>query len=160
MTVRRYHWTSILSPSRSSRALSYICGITNVYAWIATTAGTVIIIPQVLLAVVVAFNPDYTPEPYQIFLVYLGFNVLCCIHNIFTLKKTLFLYDVACMLVSIAMTRTNASSPAQSILVLRRHDNLPRSLSNETERFFRLDTVRKRVRLAKRRQLSDWNNLS
>lgn len=77
---------------------SYICGTLNVYAWIATTAGIAIIVPQVILAIVIANDATYVPKTWHYFLLYQIVNILICVHNIFTLKKTLRLYDIACML--------------------------------------------------------------
>lgn len=75
---------------------SYLCGTLNVYSWIATTAGIAIIVPQVVLAMVIAHNPSYVPQTWHYFLIYQIVNILVCLHNVFTLKKTLRLYDVAC----------------------------------------------------------------
>lgn len=75
---------------------SYVCGTLNVYAWIATTAGIAIIVPQVVLAMVIFYDDTYVPKTWHYFLLYQVVNILVCVHNIFTLKKTLRLYDVAC----------------------------------------------------------------
>jgi choline transport protein len=69
-----------------------------VYAWIATSAGIAIIVPQVVLAIVIFNDPNYAPQPWHYFLLYQIVNILVCLHNIFTLKKTLRLYDIACEL--------------------------------------------------------------
>ena len=75
---------------------SYACGITNVYAWIATTAGIAIIIPQVILGMVIFHQPDYGPQTWHYFVVYQAVNLLVCVHNIFTLKKSMWVNDISC----------------------------------------------------------------
>lgn len=79
---------------------SYVCGFTNVYAWIAGTCGVAIIISEGLLAMAIFYHSDYVPHVWHYFLVFQALNILCCIHNIFTLKRTLWLYDVACELLN------------------------------------------------------------
>ena len=51
---------------------------------------------QSILAMAIHFNPDYAPEAWHYFLVFLCLNLVMCLHNIFTLKKTMWIYDVAC----------------------------------------------------------------
>ncbi|RVX72561.1 hypothetical protein B0A52_03751 [Exophiala mesophila] len=114
----QYHWTSILTPARPARILSYACGVTNVYAWISTTAGIAIIIAQVILGMVIFYQPDYVPETWHYFLVYQVFNLLVCIHNIFTLKKTMWVNDVSFVVTltgffTIIVTCLVRSSPKQ-----------------------------------------------
>ncbi|KIW91014.1 uncharacterized protein Z519_07908 [Cladophialophora bantiana CBS 173.52] len=100
----QYHWTSVLAPPKASRILSYACGITNVYAWIATTAGIAIIVPQVILAMVIHYQPDYVPQTWHYFLLYQAVNFVVCAHNIFTLKKTMWINDVSCKYIVITLT--------------------------------------------------------
>jgi len=115
----QYHWTSVLAPPKSCRILSYACGLINAYAWIATTAGIAIIVPQVVLAVVISYHPDYVPQTWHYFLVFQAVNILVCLHNVFTVKKTIWINDIAFVLsltgfVSIIATCTARASTKQN----------------------------------------------
>ncbi|PTB42508.1 hypothetical protein M441DRAFT_68032 [Trichoderma asperellum CBS 433.97] len=94
----QYHWTSILSPDKCSRILSYACGFANIFAWIAGTSGVAILTTQAILAMVIFHQPDYVPEDWHYFLVFQGVNILACIHNIFTFKRTLWINDASFVL--------------------------------------------------------------
>lgn len=45
---------------------------------------------------VIFYQPDYVPQPWHYFILYQGFNFLVCAHNIFTLKKSMWVNDVSC----------------------------------------------------------------
>jgi choline transport protein len=75
---------------------SYICGFVNIFAWIASTSGVAILTAQGILAMVIFYQPDYVPESWHYFLVFQAVNMLVCIHNVFTFKRTLWLNDAAC----------------------------------------------------------------
>lgn len=89
---------------------SYTCGITNVYAWIAGTSGVAILIAQALLAIVIYFQPGYVPEKWHYFLVFQAINALVCGHNIFTLKKTIWVNDVSCAFDGINYVRKHSDA--------------------------------------------------
>ncbi|OAP54485.1 hypothetical protein AYL99_10933 [Fonsecaea erecta] len=91
----QYHWTSILAPQKASRFLSYACGIINAYAWVATTAGITIIVPQVILAMVNHYQNDYVAHTWHYFLLYQAVNFAVCMHNIFSLKRAMWLNDMS-----------------------------------------------------------------
>ncbi|KAG2420476.1 hypothetical protein HFD88_000088 [Aspergillus terreus] len=91
----QYHWCSILSPKAWSRGLSYSCGVANVFAWIAICTGIAIIPAQLILGVVVFWNPDYVPQPWHYFLIYQAINGLVLIYNILLLKRSLWVHDVS-----------------------------------------------------------------
>ncbi|KAH7386800.1 amino acid/polyamine transporter I [Phaeosphaeria sp. MPI-PUGE-AT-0046c] len=90
----QYHWTSILAPKKWSRELSYCCGVTNVFAWIALCAGIAIIVPQQALGMAVYWNKDYTQQPWHIFLLYQASNLLVLVYNIYLLKRSMWIHDV------------------------------------------------------------------
>ncbi|KAJ4984182.1 choline transport [Stagonosporopsis vannaccii] len=97
----QYHWVSILAPQKWSRALSYLCGATNVFSWIAICAGIAIIAPQLCLGLAVAWNSTYAPQPWHAFLVYQAANVLVLLYNMYLLRRTMWVHDLA-FFVSIA----------------------------------------------------------
>ncbi|KAH6632978.1 amino acid/polyamine transporter I [Boeremia exigua] len=97
----QYHWVSILAPEKWSRGLSYWCGATNVFSWIAICAGIAIIIPQLCLGMAIFWNPTYVPQTWHAFLVYQAANVLVLVYNIYLLRRTMWVHDLA-FFVSIA----------------------------------------------------------
>ncbi|KAL1583194.1 hypothetical protein WHR41_07921 [Cladosporium halotolerans] len=89
----QYYWTAILAPRPFAKALSYTCGLINVFAWIALAAGVGVIIPQILLAIVVHYDTTYAPQAWHIFLIYQGASACCLLHNIFTLRSTMWIFN-------------------------------------------------------------------
>ncbi|KAJ5174067.1 uncharacterized protein N7500_001998 [Penicillium coprophilum] len=91
----QYHWTSILAPKSMNRALSYCCGMTNVFSWIAICTGIAIIPAQLIVGIALFYNPDYTPQAWHYFLIYQAINGLVLLYNITLLKRSLWIHDVA-----------------------------------------------------------------
>lgn len=75
---------------------SYACGMINIFAWASLSAGVAIILPQQLLALVITHNPSYEVEPWHVFLMYQFVCVVCLLHNIFSLRRTMWLFEVIC----------------------------------------------------------------
>lgn len=75
---------------------SYCCGATNVFSWIAICAGIAIIVPQLCLGMAVFWNPTYVPQAWHAFLVYQAINVLVLTYNIYLLRRTMWVHDLAC----------------------------------------------------------------
>lgn len=110
----QYHWTSILAPRSTNRALvsafvliggartdkvifqSYCCGVTNVFSWIAICTGIAIIPAQLIVGIVLFYNPDYTPHAWHYFLIYQAINGSVLLYNVILLKRSLWIYDIAC----------------------------------------------------------------
>lgn len=82
---------------------SYICGATNVYAWIAGTSGVAILLARGFFAAAIFYDPEYTPKTWHYFLVFQAVNLLSCLHNIFTLRRTLWINDMACKCVHLVL---------------------------------------------------------
>jgi hypothetical protein len=76
---------------------SYCCGATNVFSWIAICAGIAIIVPQLCLGMAIFWNPTYVPQAWHAFLVYQAANVLVLVYNIYLLRRTMWVHDLACM---------------------------------------------------------------
>ncbi|KAF2819849.1 amino acid transporter [Ophiobolus disseminans] len=120
----QYHWTSILAPKAWSRGLSYCCGATNVFAWIAICAGVAIIVPQLTVGLVISTNASYVPETWHVFLMYQAANLVVLVYNIYLLKRTMWIHDVGLVmsitsLLAILITSLARSShdfqPAQAV---------------------------------------------
>ncbi|CAG7949885.1 unnamed protein product [Penicillium nalgiovense] len=91
----QYHWTSILAPKSMTRALSYFCGMTNGFSWIAICTGIAIIPAQLIVGIALFYNPTFTPQAWHYFLIYQTINGLVLLYNITLLKRSLWIHDVA-----------------------------------------------------------------
>ncbi|KAH5014016.1 hypothetical protein HBI63_207100 [Parastagonospora nodorum] len=72
---------------------SYSCGMINMFSWVAITSGVAIIFPQGLLAIVTHYNSMYQLQAWHVFLVYQGVNILCLLHNVFTINRTMWVFN-------------------------------------------------------------------
>jgi len=68
----------------------------NIFSWIAITAGVAVIAPQLLLALVIHYHPTYTLASWHVFLIYQLVSVLCLLHNIFTIRRTMWFFNAFC----------------------------------------------------------------
>jgi choline transport protein len=75
---------------------SYICGATNVFAWIAICSGIAIIAPQLILGMAGFWYPGYVRQPWHAFLVYQAANLVVLGWNVYVLKRAMWVHDVAC----------------------------------------------------------------
>ncbi|ETN44498.1 uncharacterized protein HMPREF1541_10168 [Cyphellophora europaea CBS 101466] len=82
----QYHWTYIVAPKSVNRGASYAAGLINIFAWQAIAASICVIIPQLVLGMAVYWNPTFTPQNYQSFLIYQATNLLVLGYNIGVLR--------------------------------------------------------------------------
>ncbi|KAJ5812493.1 hypothetical protein N7474_008794 [Penicillium riverlandense] len=97
----QYHWTSILSPKRYSRVLSYCCGTINIFSWISTSAGVTILPAQFIVSMAIYNYPGYEPRTWHYFLIYQATNIIVLLYNVFAIRRTSWLHDI-CFFVSIS----------------------------------------------------------
>ncbi|KAJ5087911.1 hypothetical protein N7456_011527 [Penicillium angulare] len=90
----QYHWTSILSPKKYSRILSYCCGAINIFSWISTSAGVTILPAQFIISMVIYTHPDYEPQTWHYFLIFQATNIIVLLYNIFAIRRTSWVHDV------------------------------------------------------------------
>ncbi|CAG7952332.1 unnamed protein product [Penicillium salamii] len=112
----QYHWTSILAPKSINRSLSYCCGITNMFSWIAICTGIAIIPAQLITGIAIFYNPAYVPQAWHSFLIYQAINGLVLLYNITLLKRSLWIHDLSFVVtiasfVVIVITCVARSSP-------------------------------------------------
>ncbi|EMD68569.1 hypothetical protein COCSADRAFT_178367 [Bipolaris sorokiniana ND90Pr] len=110
----QYHWTAVVAPKWCARATSYACGMINIFAWGALSAGVAIILPQQLLALVITYNPSYEVERWHVFLIYQSVCVMCLLHNIFSLRRTMWLFEVIFALSLAAFIAATVTSLARA----------------------------------------------
>ncbi|CAG8918033.1 unnamed protein product [Penicillium salamii] len=90
----QYHWTSILSPAKCSRVLSYCCGAINIFSWISISAGVTILPAEFIISMVVYNDPTYNSRTWHAFLIYQTANIAVLLYNIFAMKRTSWIHDV------------------------------------------------------------------
>ncbi|KAJ5342271.1 hypothetical protein N7541_011395 [Penicillium brevicompactum] len=90
----QYHWTSILSPAKCSRVLSYCCGAVNIFSWIAISAGVAILPAQFIISMIIYNDPTYESRTWHSFLIYQSANIVVLLYNIFAMKRTSWIHDV------------------------------------------------------------------
>ncbi|PWY89087.1 choline transporter [Aspergillus heteromorphus CBS 117.55] len=110
----QYHFTSILAPSRWSRALSYSSGMAAVFAWITLGASIALAATEALMAVVIRWHPSYVAESWHYFLVYQLMNAIMVTYNIFLTNKTLWVYNMAFVLSIATFLAIIIACPARS----------------------------------------------
>ena len=79
----QYHWVAVISWKSWVAVLSYITGWINVAGWIALTASGGLLGSQFVIGIIALYNPNYVPERWQQFLVYIGYNMVAFIINAF-----------------------------------------------------------------------------
>ena len=77
----------MVAPHRHRAAIAFVTGWLSVFAWLFTTASACIFCAQVTLNIATLFHADYTPTPWQTYLVYVGFVVACTLITIFLPKQ-------------------------------------------------------------------------
>ncbi|KAJ5811900.1 hypothetical protein N7474_008201, partial [Penicillium riverlandense] len=90
----QYHWTSILSPKKCSRILSYCCGAINIFSWISISAGVTILPAQFFISMAIYNNSGYEPQTWHYFLIFQATNIIIMLYNIFALRRTTWVHDL------------------------------------------------------------------
>ncbi|KAF2740743.1 GABA permease gaba [Polyplosphaeria fusca] len=79
----QYHWVAVISWKRWVPLLSWITGWINVSGWIALVASGGLLGSQLIVGVISLFNPNYSPERWHQFLIYIGYNMAAFLINAF-----------------------------------------------------------------------------
>jgi amino acid permease (GABA permease) len=79
----QYHWVAVISWKRWVPLLSWITGWINVSGWIALVASGGLLGSQLIVGVISLYKPDYTPERWHQFLIYIAYNVIAFVINAF-----------------------------------------------------------------------------
>lgn len=92
----QYHFTSILTPQKWSRVLSYTCGLFTIMSWIGIGATVTLIPAQQIFGLVSVYIPTYVPHTWHIFLVYEAIGLMILLFNIFALKRAPWIHNIGC----------------------------------------------------------------
>ena len=66
-----YHWASVTAGKKYGRIVSFYAGWWNALAWIFGTANTALFAAETVIAMYTIYHPDYSPQRWQIFIVFL-----------------------------------------------------------------------------------------
>ncbi|KAF2799692.1 amino acid permease [Melanomma pulvis-pyrius CBS 109.77] len=79
----QYHWVAVIAWKKWVPLLSWITGWINVSGWIALVASGGLLGSQLIVGVISLYNPNYVPERWHQFLIYIGYNVAAFVVNAF-----------------------------------------------------------------------------
>jgi len=82
----QYHWVAILSSGSWHRwmpILSWVTGWINVFGWMALVATGGLLGSQLTIGIIALYISDYTPQPWQQFLIYLAYVAVAALLNAF-----------------------------------------------------------------------------
>lgn len=112
----QYHWAAIISPKKWSRGISWITGWINVSGWIALTATGGLLGSQLVIGVISLYHPNFDPQRWQQFLIYIGYTLAAFFINAFLTRllpiitQTAFIWSVVGFAV-ISITVLACASP-------------------------------------------------
>lgn len=158
----QYHFTSILASKRWSKALSYTSGIAALFAWITLGASIALSTTNVLMAIVIRWQPEYETKSWHYFLVYQLLNGIMVAYNIFLTNKTLWIYNLGCKCipsftgeVNLTLTMTNpiCYSPPLHLNLPCPHHHLSIPFRSARQLVSYLGAIRQRIRRLARRHL-------
>ncbi|EIN09297.1 hypothetical protein PUNSTDRAFT_120583 [Punctularia strigosozonata HHB-11173 SS5] len=78
-----YHYASVTPGPRYGRINGFFAGIINLFAWLFGIASSVIINSTLVLEIYRLHHPEFTIEPWHIFVTFLIFNTSVCLFVIF-----------------------------------------------------------------------------
>ena len=79
----QYHWVAMISWKKWVPLLSWITGWINVSGWIALVASGGLLGSQLIIGVISFMNPNYAPQRWHQFLIYIGYNLVAFLLNAF-----------------------------------------------------------------------------
>lgn len=115
----QYHWVAVISWKSWVPLLSWITGWINVSGWIALVASGGLLGSQLIVGVISLMNPNYSPQRWHQFLIYIGYNVFAFIVNAFMnsslpyVNKTAIAWSISGFIV-ISITVLACASPNYS----------------------------------------------
>jgi choline transport protein len=112
----QYHWVAVISWKRYVPILSWITGWINVAGWIALVASGGLLGSQLIVGIISLTHPDYTPERWHQFLLYIAYNIIALVINAFMtsllplITKSAFIWSILGFVV-ISITVLATASP-------------------------------------------------
>lgn len=115
----QYHWVAMISWKSWVPLLSWITGWINVSGWIALVASGGLLGSQLIVGVISLMQPDYLPQRWHQFLIYIAYNLVAFCLNAFAnrllpwVTKIAFTWSIAGFVI-ISITVLACASPNYS----------------------------------------------
>ncbi|KAL2037835.1 hypothetical protein N7G274_009309 [Stereocaulon virgatum] len=115
----QYHWVAMISWKKWVPLLSWITGWINVSGWIALVASGGLLGSQLIVGVISFMNPNYAPQRWHQFLIYIGYNLVAFLLNAFAndllpyITKGAFTWSISGFII-ISITVLATASPTYS----------------------------------------------
>ena len=115
----QYHWVAVISWKSWVPILSWITGWINVSGWIALVASGGLLGSQLIVGCISFYNPDYSPQRWHQFLIYIAYNVIAFLANAFAnsllphITRVAFSWSIAGFII-ISITVLACASPTYS----------------------------------------------
>ncbi|QSZ30165.1 hypothetical protein DSL72_004685 [Monilinia vaccinii-corymbosi] len=112
----QYHWVAVISWKKYVPILSWITGWINVSGWIALVASGGLLGSQLIGGIISLMHPDYVPQRWHQFLLYIAYSLIAFIVNAFMtsllplITKSAFIWSIAGFAL-ISITVLAAASP-------------------------------------------------
>ncbi|PQE04411.1 GABA permease protein [Rutstroemia sp. NJR-2017a BVV2] len=112
----QYHWVAVISWKRYVPILSWITGWINVAGWIALVASGGLLGSQLIVGIISLTHPNYSPERWHQFLLYIAYNIIALVINAFMtsllplITKSAFIWSILGFVV-ISITVLATASP-------------------------------------------------
>lgn len=112
----QYHWVAVISWKKYVPILSWITGWINVSGWIALVASGGLLGSQLIVGIISLTHPNYEPQRWHQFLLYIAYNVIAFIVNAFMtsllplITKLAFIWSIIGFVV-ISITVLATASP-------------------------------------------------
>ncbi|KAK4055851.1 hypothetical protein OIO90_003106 [Microbotryomycetes sp. JL221] len=111
-----YHWASILSPSKYAPFISFCAGWFASSGWWALFATAPSLAGSLITGAYAVAHPDFEPERWQIYIVYIGYTVIACLLNLYAYRVLPYLNQGAILwslagVVVIAITCLSVAAP-------------------------------------------------
>lgn len=97
----QYHWTAMTTPKRWVPLMSWIAGWTATSGWIALVGSGGLLGSRLILGIIVLVNPQFSPERWHQFLIYIGYNLFAFLANAF-MSRFLHIFGKIALFWSIA----------------------------------------------------------
>ncbi|KAJ9656043.1 hypothetical protein H2198_005203 [Neophaeococcomyces mojaviensis] len=79
----QYHWVAVISPPSLKRGLSWVTGWINLSGWVALVATNGVIESQLILYITQLLHPNYEPQRWHQFLIYIAVTMIAFLINAF-----------------------------------------------------------------------------
>ncbi|TKX18482.1 choline transport protein [Elsinoe australis] len=94
-----YHWASVTGGPRWGKSLSWFAGWWNFFAWVFNAASISSILANQVITMWMLFRPDYSPQPWHVFIVYIIITWACAATVLFAQKGLPALNNVMLFLI-------------------------------------------------------------